>query len=91
MVKFDKALHDPNHVLHIIITHQIEKKNERRAISAPPTTNAAMDVETATVDRAFTYCFETGHYIAIHWSSHLSETLTPPKNQIHCAQATKPL
>jgi len=93
MVKFDKALHDPNHVLHIIITHQIEKKNERRAISAPPTTNAAMDVETETVDRAFNYVLELGplqrNQLVI--SSHLSETMIPPKNLIQCTQAETPL
>jgi len=47
MVNFDEALNDPDHVLH----HRTEKKNEQRAISATPTTNSAMDVETETVDR----------------------------------------
>ena len=46
MVNFDKS---PNHVIY----RRIEKKNVRRAISAPPTTNLAMDIGIETVDRAF--------------------------------------
>ena len=85
MVNFDKALNDPTHVIH----HRIEKKNERRAISAPPTINSAVDIETET-DRAFNYVLDLGplHSNPLVISSVRNDDTTKESNSLHSSGNT---
>jgi len=85
MVNFDKALNDPNHVLH----RRIQKKNERRAISAPPTINSAVDIETET-DRAFNYVLDLGplHSNPLVISSVRNDDTTKESNSLHSSGNT---
>ena len=85
MVNFDKALNDPTHV----ILRRIEKKNERRAISAPPTINSAVDIETET-DRAFNYVLDLGplHSNPLVISSVRNDDTTKESNSLHSSGNT---
>jgi len=85
MVNFDKALNDPTHVIH----RRIEKKNERRAISAPPTINSAVDIETET-DRAFNYVLDLGplHSNPLVISSVRNDDTTKESNSLHSSGNT---
>jgi len=85
MVNFDKALYDPTHV----ILRRIEKKNERRAISAPPTINSAVDIETET-DRAFNYVLDLGplHSNPLVISSVRNDDTTKESNSLHSSGNT---
>ena len=85
MVNFDKALNDPTHVIH----RRIQKKNERRAISAPPTINSAVDIETET-DRAFNYVLDLGplHSNPLVISSVRNDDTTKESNSLHSSGNT---
>jgi len=85
MVNFDKALNDPTHVIH----RRIEKKNERRAISAQPTINSAVDIETET-DRAFNYVLDLGplHSNPLVISSVRNDDTTKESNSLHSSGNT---
>jgi len=85
VVNFDKALNDPNHAIH----RRIQKKNERRAISAPPTINSAVDIETET-DRAFNYVLDLGplHSNPLVISSVRNDDTTKESNSLHSSGNT---
>ena len=80
IVNFDKALNDPNHAIH----RRIQKKNERRTISAPPTINSAVDIETET-DRAFNYVLDLGplHSNPLVISSFRNDDTTKESYSLH--------
>ena len=80
IVNFDKALNDPNHAIH----RRIQKKNERRTISPPPTINSAVDIETET-DRAFNYVLDLGplHSNPLVISSFRNDDTTKESYSLH--------